>query len=155
MLGDSAYALRPWLLTPFPGVAEGAKLHYNNLHIKTRNCIERAFGVAKARFSALKTGIRLKDPVHASKLIMSCMILHNLCIKYGDTGEDRSDLVCEGKRAERGTRSRSSARGTDRGDYAFRRHAASAEIQGGVSTCANRGNLSTASVRNTSESATP
>jgi hypothetical protein len=67
LLGDSAYALRPWLLTPFPGQPEGAKLRYNVAHLRTRNVIERAFGVLKARFYCLKTGIRLKDPAEASR----------------------------------------------------------------------------------------
>ena len=39
----------------------------------------------------MKTGIRLKDPVQASKLIVAAMILHNLCIRCGDEGEDLSD----------------------------------------------------------------
>ena len=84
LLGDSAYALRPWLLTPFPGQPEGAKLRYNIAHLRTRNVIERAFGVLKARFSCLKTGIRLRDPAESSKLIVACTIIHNLCLKYGD-----------------------------------------------------------------------
>jgi hypothetical protein len=84
LLGDSAYPLKPWLMTPFSGDPEGAKARYNAAHIKTRNVVERAFGVIKSRFFALKTGIRLKDPVEASKLIISAVILHNLCIKFGD-----------------------------------------------------------------------
>ena len=76
LLGDSAYALRPWLLTPFAGEPEGAKLRYNMAHIKTRNVIERAFGVLKARFYTLKTGIRLNDPAQASKLNVAATILH-------------------------------------------------------------------------------
>jgi hypothetical protein len=87
LLGDSAYALRPWLLTPFPGQPEGAKLRYNIAHLRTRNVIERAFGVLKARFSCLKTGIRLRDPAESSKLIVACTIVHNLCLKYGDDDE--------------------------------------------------------------------
>jgi hypothetical protein len=90
MLGDSAYALRPWLLTPFPGQPEGAKLRYNVAHLRTRNVIERAFGVLKARFYSLKTGIRLKDPAEASKLIVACAILHNLCVKFGAVGDELS-----------------------------------------------------------------
>ena len=94
LLGDSAYALRPWLLTPFPGNPEGAKLSYNISHMRTRNVIERAFGVLKARFSVLKSGIRLKGKNghdRSAKLITACTILHNLCIANGDNGEELSD----------------------------------------------------------------
>lgn len=94
LLGDSAYALRPWLLTPFPGNPEGLKQSYNYSHIQTRNVIERAFGVLKARFSVLKSGIRLKGkdgPARSAKLILACTILHNLCISHGDTGEELTD----------------------------------------------------------------
>jgi len=45
--------------------------------------VERAFGVLKNRFFALKTGIRLKDPKEASKIIVSACILHNLAIRFG------------------------------------------------------------------------
>ena len=91
LLGDSAYPLRPWLMTPYPGDPDGAKGRFNMAHIKTRNVVERTFGVLKNRFSALRSGLRLKDPKQASKLIISAAILHNLCILYGDHGEDLSD----------------------------------------------------------------
>ena len=90
LLGDSAYALRPWLLTPFPGLPEGAKLRYNIAHVRTRNVIERAFGILKARFYCLKTGVRLKEPAEASNLIVACAILHNLCVKFGNEGDELS-----------------------------------------------------------------
>ncbi len=41
-------------------------------------------GVLKARFSCLKTSIRLQDPAESSKLIVACTIVHNLCLKFGD-----------------------------------------------------------------------
>ena len=60
-------------------------------HLRTRNVIERAFGVLKARFYCLKTGIRLKDPAEASKLILACTILHNLSLKYGNDVNELSE----------------------------------------------------------------
>jgi hypothetical protein len=100
LLGDSAYPLRSWLLTPFPGDPDGPKGRFNIAHIKTRNVVERMFGCLKNRFYALKTGIRLKDPKEASKLIVSAAILHNLCIRYGDNGEELSDDEEEGQEDE-------------------------------------------------------
>jgi hypothetical protein len=72
------------------GDPDGAKGRFNFSHIKTRNLVERSFGVLKNRFFALKTGNRLKDPQEASKLILSACILHNLAIKFGDHGEEWS-----------------------------------------------------------------
>ena len=88
VLGDSAYALRDWLITPFPGNPEGAKLKFNNAHIRTRNAIERCFGVLKNRFLALKSVLRVHDMVLAGKLIICAAVLHNLCLTYGDDIED-------------------------------------------------------------------
>nr|XP_034339477.1 putative nuclease HARBI1 [Crassostrea gigas] len=50
LLGDSGYPLRPWLMTPFLTPQAGQQDKYNASHIKTRNCVERAFGVLKSRF---------------------------------------------------------------------------------------------------------
>nr|XP_034328367.1 putative nuclease HARBI1 [Crassostrea gigas] len=50
LLGDSGYPLRPWLMTPFLTPQAGQQEKYNASHIKTRNCVERAFGVLKSRF---------------------------------------------------------------------------------------------------------
>ncbi len=100
LLGDSAYPLQSWLLTPFPGDPDGPKGQFNIAHIKTRNVVEQMFGCLKNRFYALKTGIRLKDPKEASKLIVSAAILHNLCIRYGDNREELSDDDEEGQEDE-------------------------------------------------------
>jgi len=57
LLGDSAYPLTDWLLTPYSGDPQGSKALYNRAHIVTRNIVERAFGVLKKRFLSLGTGI--------------------------------------------------------------------------------------------------
>ena len=88
ILGDSAYPLRDWLISPFPGDPEGAKLRFNVAHIKTRNTIERCFGVLKNRFYSLKTGLRVKDMEVAGKLVVCAAVLHNLCLNHGDTMEE-------------------------------------------------------------------
>ena len=46
--------------------------------------IEKAFGALKRRFPALKTEIRLVDPVEICKLIHSAFILHNICLENAD-----------------------------------------------------------------------
>jgi hypothetical protein len=61
LLGDLAYPLTDWLLTPFNvgavGNADGPRAKYNKKHILTRNLVERAFGALKKRFYSLATGV--------------------------------------------------------------------------------------------------
>ena len=44
LLGDSAYGLAPWLLTPVPNATNRAEVAYNRAHRTTRSVIERGFG---------------------------------------------------------------------------------------------------------------
>lgn len=52
---------------------------YNEAHIKTRNVVERQYGVIKRRFPVLALGIRLKLQT-AVNVILACCVLHNICI---------------------------------------------------------------------------
>jgi len=87
LLGDSGYALQPYLLTPFStkGLLTHAQSNYNFSHIQTRNTIERAFGLLKKRFSCLNY-LRLKQKT-ANQVIISCAILHNFLICENDFAE--------------------------------------------------------------------
>ncbi|CAG8532660.1 13038_t:CDS:2 [Dentiscutata heterogama] len=79
LLGDSAYPLLPWIMTPFKdpqGSNAQQQKYYNTYHSKTRVVIEQAFGKLKARFPFLKY-IRLKDTVKRMDIIDIALILHN------------------------------------------------------------------------------
>lgn len=56
LLGDSAYPLSPWLMTPYKdtGHLSARQRNYNFLHSSTRMVIERAFALLKGRFRRLK-----------------------------------------------------------------------------------------------------
>lgn len=43
------------------------------------------------RFYLLKTGIRLRDPAKASKIIACCAMIHNMCIDDHDLEVDEED----------------------------------------------------------------
>nr|CAH7762395.1 unnamed protein product [Callosobruchus chinensis] len=73
-------------LASFPRVigantAEGRR--YNSSHIKTRNPIERLFGVVKRRFPILMYGCRLKVETFLN-IIVAAAVLHNRALTDGD-----------------------------------------------------------------------
>lgn len=82
LIGDSGYPLKEWLMTPISNPRSGQEERYNSAHCCTRNAIERAFGVLKARFRCLhKTGGCLPyRPDKCTKIIECAMRLHNLAI---------------------------------------------------------------------------
>ena len=69
LVGDSAYGLRPWMMTPLTMPITGAQMRFNTSQM--RNTIERSFGVLKMRFRCLsKTGT---SPCHSGTSTMDCM----------------------------------------------------------------------------------
>ena len=69
ILGDSTYACNKWLIPPFRGDVEGARLRFNEALVKKRCTIERAYGVLKERFYALQTGMRVRSMTRAAELV--------------------------------------------------------------------------------------
>lgn len=94
LLGDAAYPLLDWLLTPFKdsGNLNEAQKRYNFIHSSTRMVIERTFGSLKGRFRRLKF-IDMMDMERIVKLTLSCCTLHELCLQAGD---DSDEFIQEG-----------------------------------------------------------
>ncbi|RUM30001.1 MAG: hypothetical protein DSY42_05315 [Aquifex sp.] len=80
LLGDSGYACQPYLMTPCLNPATNKERRYNLAHARTRNSIERAFGIWKRRFAILscKTRTNLRT---ANNIIVACAVLHNIAIE--------------------------------------------------------------------------
>lgn len=80
--GDSGYPLQPWLLTPLANAVTQSELSYNAAQSKTRNVIERCFGVMKSRFRCLDKsgGTLLYSPEKTYKIVMAVSVLHNFCL---------------------------------------------------------------------------
>ncbi|KAM7304418.1 hypothetical protein ISCGN_003940 [Ixodes scapularis] len=56
-------------------------IRYQKAHIKTRNSVERAFGIWKRRFPCLDMRLQHK-PRRAVQIITACAALHNLaCLR--------------------------------------------------------------------------
>jgi len=89
ILGDSAYPLRNWLLTPFKnfGNLTPQQLRFNKRLSSVRQSVERAFGHLKGRFRRLR-----EIPLHSIRdicqLIYAACILHNFCILHDEDVEE-------------------------------------------------------------------
>ncbi|KAJ8915253.1 hypothetical protein NQ315_014760 [Exocentrus adspersus] len=89
LLGDSAYPLRPYLMTPIlhalPGTPES---QYTDTHCRARNCVERCIGALKGRFRCLREDRVLHHaPAFAAKILYACGILQNI-IKDANVADD-------------------------------------------------------------------
>ena len=83
LLGDSGYPLRRYLLTPFLRPEIRSQQNYNSAHIRTRNCIERMYGVWKRRFPVLSMGLRTKVEKSLT-IIIATAVLHNIAVLTKD-----------------------------------------------------------------------
>ena len=92
ILGDSAYPLRDWLMTPFLIPRNVQERRYNQAFKTTRCTVERCIGVLKRRFHCLHTELRY-SPGRACKIITACIVLHNLALDFGTPLNDDNDDV--------------------------------------------------------------
>lgn len=83
LTADSAYNARAYLLTPILNPHYPAEHRYNESHIRTRNVVERLFGVWKRRFPVLAYGCRLKVERFLT-IIIATAVLHNIARNLGD-----------------------------------------------------------------------
>nr|CAH7747071.1 unnamed protein product [Callosobruchus chinensis] len=90
LLGDSGYALKKYLITPIPNPTTEVEQVFNEAQIRSRNPIERLFGVLKRRFPVLSLGVRLSVQT-AKEVIIACAVLHNIAIDRNEP-EPISDL---------------------------------------------------------------
>lgn len=77
IVGDSGYAVKSYLMTPLSNPQLPVEHLYNESQIRTRNPIERCFGVLKRRFPVLALGIRL-DAHKVEAIVIACAVLHNI-----------------------------------------------------------------------------
>ncbi|XP_036317676.1 protein ALP1-like [Rhagoletis pomonella] len=99
LAGDSAYPVKPFLLTPFrqnsiEHTKEDRDL-YNKHFSKYRVRIENCFGILKEKFSSLKElkfrMLNNKNKAECNDWIMVCCILHNVLINIHD--ENSSEIL--------------------------------------------------------------
>lgn len=93
VLGDSAYPLKRWVLTPFRdnGRLTRRQKRYNFVHSSTRMVVERSLGLLKGRFRKLKTQMEVDKIEDAPVIIMAACMLHNVCLM--DDEDDIEDFM--------------------------------------------------------------
>ena len=92
LLGDGGYGCKKYLLTPLPTTNTPSERRYNFAQIRTRNPIERAFGVLKRRFPCLRMGLRCQKAT-SLRIIVACAVLHNIARKQGEGEPPEIDMA--------------------------------------------------------------
>ncbi|XP_071580824.1 putative nuclease HARBI1 isoform X1 [Temnothorax nylanderi] len=96
LLGDAAYPLRKYLLTPYRdyGNLTALQRNYNFKFSQTRVKIENAFALLKQRFRQLMQ-LDFLTVKRSANFIISCCVLHNLCILNNDHLDNiEEDVEC-------------------------------------------------------------
>lgn len=85
ILGDKIYTVEFYLLPPYKnfGQLTDRQKHFNLVHARTRQVIERAFALLLGRFRRLKH-LFLQNIEYAALIILACCCLHNICISLND-----------------------------------------------------------------------
>lgn len=84
-MGDNAYAIRSYLLTPYRDCGNLTESHkvFNKKLSGSRVLIENTFGIFKGRFrQVLHLDMHYMSKI--TKFILACCVLHNLCIDKND-----------------------------------------------------------------------
>lgn len=83
LVADSGYAVTSYMATPLLHCGNQIEELYNESIIRTRNVVERLFGVWKRRFPVLALQMRLKIET-IQDVIVAVAILHNIAIDFNE-----------------------------------------------------------------------
>ncbi len=92
-IGDSAYALKSFLLTPYDNAMHGtSEDNFNFLHSSARISVECAFGEIDLRWGILWKELEYSLKMNC-KIIDVCMRLHNFIVEHRPATSDRMDAL--------------------------------------------------------------
>ncbi|KAK9707659.1 DDE superfamily endonuclease [Popillia japonica] len=82
-------------MTPLLNPITPEEMLYNESHIRTRNVVERSYGIWKRRFPILKLEMRVKLQT-AQTIIVATGVLHNIALQMADDlPEDNEEYINE------------------------------------------------------------
>ncbi|MQM14556.1 hypothetical protein Taro_047492 [Colocasia esculenta] len=94
IVGDSAYPLLPWLMTPYEGKSLSApKAVFNSRHKAVRYLAAMAFSQLKGAWRILHKVMWRPDKHKLPSIILVCCLLHNIIIDSGDKLHDDVPLA--------------------------------------------------------------
>ena len=98
IVADRGYPLLSWCITPFKmgpmgGALTNEEVWFNRKHSSTRMCVERAFGILKARFKEIggKSSLKLD---FLPTVVHTCCVLHNILLASKDRTLDQILVDC-------------------------------------------------------------
>lgn len=96
IVGDAAYPLMKQLMVPYKDTGRlTSKQRKFNTTLSTSRCvIERAFALLKGRFRRLKM-LDMSRVDLIPKVVVSCCILHNICLDNSDLLDDSGQVTVE------------------------------------------------------------
>jgi hypothetical protein len=99
ILGDPAYGLKSWLLSPFKGTLTPHQRRFNKELSVMRALIERAFGRLKGRWRILMGTVPMQNRDHIVLITLACCLLYNICEErheeYQTSAADEEYLRCQ------------------------------------------------------------
>ncbi|XP_036327230.1 protein ALP1-like [Rhagoletis pomonella] len=86
IIGDSAYPLMKWLVSPFKDYGNLTQIQrkFNEIHSSTRMVVENAFGLLKGRFRRLVEFTEQTDLKMITNIVASTCVVHNICMTFDD-----------------------------------------------------------------------
>ena len=89
LISDSAYPSLPWLVSPYPHSRNlnRDQAKFNTILGKSMAIVERAFGKLMCHWRCLLKQLE-ENTGKVPHTILTCCILHNICVLQGDELED-------------------------------------------------------------------
>lgn len=86
IIADSAYVLQKHIMVPYKdnGHLTEQEINYNSILSRTRMIVERSIGLLKGRWRFLLDKVPMRRTDLIPYYIISCCILHNICLLQGD-----------------------------------------------------------------------